>query len=65
MRACSRAKQTDCIHIEKITYAFLFQDKAKPPGHGARFKFAIERSLWMHESGTYVKITPEAAEMLI
>ena len=52
------------IHIEKINYPFLFQDKAKPAEYGAGLKLAIERGwLWMHESGTYVKITPEGAEL--
>jgi hypothetical protein len=44
------------IHIEKINYPFLFQDRAKPAEYGAGIKFAIERGwLWMHESGTYVR----------
>ncbi|WP_027578503.1 hypothetical protein [Bradyrhizobium sp. Ai1a-2] len=52
------------IHIEKINYPFLFQDRAKPAEYGACLKFAIERGwLWMHESGTYVKITPQGAEL--
>ncbi|WP_454629482.1 hypothetical protein [Bradyrhizobium cenepequi] len=52
------------IHVEKINYLFLFQDMAKPAEYGAGIKFAIERGwLWMHESGTYVKITSEGAEL--
>jgi hypothetical protein len=52
------------IHIEKINYPFLFRDKAKPAEYGAGLKLAIERGwLWMHESGTYVKITPTGAEL--
>lgn len=52
------------IHIEKINYPFLFQDKATPAEYGAGLNLAIERGwLWMHESGTYVKITPEGAEL--
>jgi hypothetical protein len=52
------------IHIEKINYPFLFVDKAKPAEYGAGIKFAIDRGwLWMHESGTYVKITPAGAEL--
>ncbi|MDI4231475.1 hypothetical protein OZ411_01430 [Bradyrhizobium sp. Arg237L] len=52
------------IHIEKINYPFLSLDKAKPAEYGAGIKFAIERGrLWMHESGTYVKITPAGAEL--
>lgn len=53
------------IHIEKINYPFLFRDKAKPAEYRAGLKLAIERGrLWMHESGTYVKITPSGAELL-
>jgi hypothetical protein len=52
------------IHIEKINYPFLFQDKAKPAEYGAGLKLVIERGwLWMHESGTYVKITPDDAAL--
>ncbi|MFH0301931.1 hypothetical protein AAFX91_32990 [Bradyrhizobium sp. 31Argb] len=49
------------IHIEKINYPMLSQDRAKPAEYSAGPKFAIERGwLRLHESGTYVKITPEA-----
>jgi hypothetical protein len=42
----------------------LFQDKAKPAEYGAGLKLAVERGwLWMHDSGTYVKITPEGAKL--
>ncbi|MGX9431416.1 MULTISPECIES: hypothetical protein [Bradyrhizobium] len=52
------------IHIEKLNWPFLSQDKAKPAEYGAGIKFAIDRGwLWMHESGTYVKITPEGAAL--
>jgi hypothetical protein len=52
------------IHIEKINYPFLFRDKAKPAEYGAGLRLAIERGwLWMHESGTYVKITPDDAAL--
>ncbi|MGY3607702.1 MULTISPECIES: hypothetical protein [unclassified Bradyrhizobium] len=52
------------IHIEKINWPFLSQDEAKPAEYGAGIKFAIDRGwLWMHESGTYVKITPAGAEL--
>jgi hypothetical protein len=51
------------IHIEKINYPFLFRDGAWPAEYGAGLKLAIERGwLWMHESGTYVKITAAGAE---
>jgi hypothetical protein len=57
--------QDGCIHIEKINLPVsLFRDKAKPAEYGAGLKLAIERCwLWMHESGTYVKITPTGAEL--
>jgi hypothetical protein len=52
------------IHIEKINYPFLFQDKAMPAEYSAGLKLAIERGwLSMHDSGTYVKITPAGAEL--
>ena len=51
------------IDIEKINYPFLFRDAAWPAEYGAGLKLAIERGwLWMHESGTYVKITAVGAE---
>ena len=50
------------IHIEKINEPFLFQDKGRPAEYGAGLRFAVERGwLWLHGSGTYVKITPEGA----
>jgi hypothetical protein len=34
----------------------------QPAEYGAGLKLAIERGwLWMHESGTYVKMTPAGA----
>jgi hypothetical protein len=52
------------IHIEKINYPFIDREGAKPAEYGAGIKLAIERGwLWMHESGTYVKITPEGAKL--
>jgi hypothetical protein len=53
------------IHIEKINYPLIDQEKAKLAEYSAGLKLAIERGrLWMHESGTYVKLTPERAELL-
>jgi hypothetical protein len=58
------AVQDGRIHIEKVNEPFLFEDKGNPARYGAGIKFAIERGwLWMHESGTYVKITPGGAEL--
>jgi hypothetical protein len=52
------------IHIEKINYPFLFQDNAMPAEYTAGLKLAIEHGwLSMHDSGTYVKITPAGAEL--
>ena len=52
------------IHIEKINEPFLFRDGGSPAEYGAGLKLAIERGwLWMHESGTYVKLTPAGAEL--
>jgi hypothetical protein len=47
------------IHIHKINRPFLFEDMARPTEYIAGMKLAIERGwLWMHESGTYLKLTP-------
>jgi hypothetical protein len=45
------------IHIEKINAPFLYRDRRTPAEYGAGLKLAIERGwLWIHESGTYVKL---------
>jgi hypothetical protein len=52
------------IHIEKINWPFLSECKGSPVEYGAGLKLAMERGwLWMHESGTYVKLTPAGAEL--
>jgi hypothetical protein len=52
------------IHVEKINGPFLFQDMASPAEYGAGVKLAIERGwLAMHESGTFVRFTPQGAEL--
>ena len=52
------------IYIEKINWPFLSEFKGSPAQYGAGLKLAIERGwLWMHESGTYVKITPAGADL--
>jgi hypothetical protein len=52
------------IHIKKVNWPFLSELKASRAEYGAGLKLAIERGwLWMHESGTYVKITPAGAEL--
>ena len=51
------------IHIEKINEPFLFRNGASPAEYGAGMKLAIERGwLKMHESGTFVTLTPAGAE---
>ena len=52
------------IHIEKINWPFLSQDRASPAEYGAGMKLAIERGwLAMHESGTFVRFTPAGADL--
>jgi hypothetical protein len=52
------------IHIEKINWPFLFQDKGSPAEYDAGMKLAIERGwLNMHESGTFVRFTPAGADL--
>jgi len=52
------------IRIEKINWPFLSEFKGSPAEYSAGLKLAIERGwLWMHESGTYVKLTPAGAEL--
>jgi len=52
------------IHIEKIDWPFLSEFKGSPAEYGAGLKLAIERGwLWMHESGTCVKMTQAGADL--
>jgi hypothetical protein len=58
------AVQDGRILIEKINGPFLFDFKGSPDEYSAGLKLAIERGwLWLHESGTYVKFTPDGAEL--
>jgi hypothetical protein len=51
------------IHIGKINEPFLYKERGSPTEYGAGLKLAVERgSLWMHESGTYVKVAEAAAD---
>jgi hypothetical protein len=53
------------IHIEKINEPFLYKERGRPDEYGAGLKLAIERGwLWMHESGTYVKLTEAGGGLL-
>jgi hypothetical protein len=48
------------IHIEKINGPFLFQLKGTPAEYKAGLERAIANGwLWLHERGTYVKISEE------
>jgi hypothetical protein len=56
--------QVGRIYIEKINGPLLFGDKATPAEYSAGLMLAIERGwLVIHESGTYVKMTPAGAEL--
>jgi hypothetical protein len=46
------------IFIELINGPFLFECKGSPAEYGAGLRLAIGLGwLWLHESGTYVKLT--------
>jgi hypothetical protein len=50
------------IYIEKINWPMLHDLRATPAEYSAGLKLAIERGwLWLHESGTYVKLTNAGA----
>jgi hypothetical protein len=52
------------IFIELINGPFLFEHRGSPAEYGAGLNLAIERGwLWKHESGTYVKLTQEGADL--
>jgi hypothetical protein len=52
------------IHIEKINEPFLYKERGSPAEYGAGLKLAIERGwLWMHESGTFVRLTEAGAQL--
>ena len=53
------------IYIEKINGPFIYQHKGTP----AEYKAGLERAiadgwLWLHESGTYVRLTEAGAALL-
>ncbi|MEK9280969.1 MULTISPECIES: hypothetical protein [unclassified Bradyrhizobium] len=53
------------LHIEKINYPFLFRDKGSPAEYRAGLDLLVERKiLFMHESGTYVRILNGADSLL-
>jgi hypothetical protein len=52
------------IHIEMINGPFLYEHRGSPAEYGAGLKLAIERGwLWLHESGTYVRLTQAGADL--
>jgi hypothetical protein len=52
------------IHIAKINWPFLSEFEGNPAEYGAGLKLAIERGwFWLHESGTYVKMTQAGADL--
>ena len=52
------------IYIEKINGPFLFSDMATPAEYSAGLDYAIQQGwLELHESGTFVKLTPAGAAL--
>ncbi|MGJ4893811.1 hypothetical protein ACQR2B_06435 [Bradyrhizobium oligotrophicum] len=53
------------IHIEKINWPMLAELKATPAEYKAGLDLAVDRGwLWLHESGTYVKLTEAGKQVL-
>ena len=56
--------QDDRIHIELINGPFLFEHKGSPAQYKAGLDLAIARGwLWLHESGTLVRLTDKGADL--
>ena len=52
------------IYIEKLNGPFLFGDKGTPAEYTAGLKHAISLGwLEMHDSGTFVKLTQDGADL--
>jgi len=52
------------IHIEKINWPMLHDLRATPAEYKAGLDYAIAKGwLWLHESGTYVKLTEAGAAL--
>lgn len=59
------AVQEGRIYIEKINWPFLSELKGTPAEYKAGLDLAIARGwLWLHEGGTYVKVTEAWAALL-
>ena len=58
------AVQDGRIYIELINGPFLFREGATPAEYKAGLELAIERGwLVLHESGTFVKLTQDGADL--
>ena len=52
------------IYVEKLNGPFLFSDKATPAEYTGGLELAISRGwLKLHESGTFVRLTQNGADM--
>jgi hypothetical protein len=59
------AVQDGRAFIELLNGPFLFEHSGSPAEYVAGLKFAIDRGwLWLHESGTYLKLTESGADLL-
>ena len=53
------------LHIEKLNYAFLFKEGGSAAEYKAGLDLLLDRKLlFLHESGTYVKILAENDSLL-
>lgn len=53
------------IYIEKLNAPMLFELKARPSEYKAGLDLALARGwLWMHESGTFVRLTEAGKQVL-
>jgi hypothetical protein len=58
--------QDDRVHIELINGPFLFEHKGSPAEYKAGLDLAIARGwLWLHESGTFVRLTDKGAHLFV
>jgi len=57
--------QDSRVHIEKITYPFLYTLKGSGAEFGAGIRCAVEKGwLELHESGTYVRLLSPGEDLL-
>ncbi|MCP3402105.1 MULTISPECIES: hypothetical protein [unclassified Bradyrhizobium] len=65
--AATPAAQDGRVYIERVNTQFkaLLKGSRGHPEFGAGICYAIERGLlWMHESGTYLKLMPPGHDLL-